>query len=144
MENHRDNVIVIFAGYPDQMQQFLDRNPGMSSRVAFHVEFEDYSAHELCDITRFMLLRKQMMITDAAMEKLKNIYERVRENSDFGNGRFVRKMLEEAEMNLAERVAQQDESKLTTKLITTIEEGDIPDSDVKKHHKKKPIGFCVA
>lgn len=47
-------------------------------------------------------------------------------------------------MNLAERVTQLDESKYTTKLITTIEEGDILDSDVKKHHKKKPIGFCVA
>lgn len=75
MENHRDDVIVIFAGYPDQMQQFLDRNPGMPSRVAFHVEFEDYSIQELCDITRLILSRKQMMITNAAMEKLKNIYE---------------------------------------------------------------------
>lgn len=68
MENHKDDVIVIFAGYPDQMQQFLDRNPGMLSRIAFHVEFEDYSTHELCEITRLMLSRKQMMITDAAME----------------------------------------------------------------------------
>lgn len=144
MENHKDDVIVIFAGYPDQMQQFLDRNPGMSSRIAFHVEFEDYSTHELCELTRLMLSRKQMMITDAAMEKLKNIYAQAREDSGFGNGRFVRKILEEAEMNLAERVTQLDESKYTTKLITTIEEGDILDLDVKKHHKKKPIGFCVA
>ena len=144
MENHRDDVIVIFAGYSDKMQKFLDRNPGMSSRIAFHVEFEDYSTHELCDITRLMLSRKQMMITDAAMEKLKNIYESIRDSSNFGNGRFVRKMLEAAEMNLAERVAQLDESKITTKLITIIEEEDIPDSGVKEHHKKKPIGFCAA
>ncbi|MDE7282322.1 MAG: stage V sporulation protein K, partial [Lachnospiraceae bacterium] len=75
----------------------------MSSRVAFQVEFEDYSTSELCDITRLMLSKKQMMITDEAMEKLKNIYESVKESSDFGNGRFVRKMLEAAEMNLAER-----------------------------------------
>lgn len=53
-------------------------------------------------------------------------------------------MLEEAEMNLAERIAQLDESKLTTKFITTIEERDIPEPDTKNHHKKKPIGFCVA
>ncbi len=144
MENHRDDVIVIFAGYSDQMQQFLDRNPGMASRIAFHVKFEDYSTQELCDITRLLLSRKQMIITDAAMEKLKKIYESVRDDKDFGNGRFVRKILEEAEMNLAERVAQLDESKLTTKLITTIEERDIPESDVNKQHKKKQIGFCVA
>ena len=141
MENHKDDVIVIFAGYPVQMKQFLDRNPGMASRIAFHVEFKDYSTDELCDITRLMLARKQMMIMDAAMEKLKNIYESVRGDKDFGNGRFVRKMLEEAEMNLAERVVQLDESKITTKLITTIEERDIPEQDAKKPHKKKTIGF---
>ena len=144
MENHKDDVIVIFAGYPAQMKQFLDRNPGMASRIAFHVEFKDYSTDELCDITRLMLARKQMMIMDAAMEKLKNIYENISADKDFGNGRFVRKMLEEAEMNLAERVAQLDESEITPKLITTIEERDIPEPDTKKPHKKKPIGFCVA
>ena len=46
MENHRDDVIVIFAGYPTQMKHFLDRNPGLSSRVAFHVNFEDYTVDE--------------------------------------------------------------------------------------------------
>ncbi len=142
MENHRDDVIVIFAGYPDQMKQFLERNPGMASRIAFHVEFEDYSADKLCDITKLMLSRKQMIITDAAMEKLKNIYESVRDDKDFGNGRFVRKILEEAEMNLAERIVQLDESKLTKKLITTIEERDIPESDLNKQYKKKQIGFA--
>lgn len=142
MENHRNDVIVIFAGYPDQMQQFLDKNPGMSSRIAFRVQFEDYSTQELCDITKLMLSRKQMSITDAAMEKLKNIYESARRSSNFGNGRFVRKMLEEAEMNLAERAAQSDESMLTAELITTIEEEDIPKPDLK--NKKKQIGFFAA
>ena len=144
MENHRDDVIVIFAGYSDQMKAFLDRNPGMSSRIAFHVDFEDYSTNELCDITRLMLSRKQMKITEAAMEKLKAIYEGERGSRGFGNGRFVRKMLEEAEMNLAERVSQFDESTITTELITTIEERDIPEPDAKKHPKKKQVGFCVA
>ncbi|MCM1243446.1 MAG: AAA family ATPase, partial [Roseburia sp.] len=144
MENHRDDVIVIFAGYTEQMRKFLDRNPGMASRIAFQVEFEDYSVEELCDITRLMLSQKQMTITDAAMEKLKNIYESVRGNSDFGNGRFVRKMLEEAEMNLAERIARMDESELTTSLITTIEEQDIRNADAKKQYAKKQLGFCVA
>ena len=51
MENHRDNVIVIFAGYPEPMKAFLDRNPGMRSRIAFSVEFDDYTVEELCEIT---------------------------------------------------------------------------------------------
>ena len=140
MENHRDNVAVIFAGYSEQMRHFLDRNPGMSSRIAFHVEFEDYSVSELCDITGLMLAEKQMKITDAAMEKLKHIYESARQDSDFGNGRFVRKMLEEAEMNLAVRVQQTDEALLTEELLTTIEASDIPEYESGKTQERK-MGF---
>ena len=101
MENHRDDVIVIFAGYTDPMRQFLDRNPGMLSRIAFQVEFEDYTTDELCDIAKLMLSKKQMTITDEAMNKLRKIFNIARAESDYGNGRFVRKTLEEAEMNLA-------------------------------------------
>lgn len=85
-----------------------------------------------------------MTIADGAMKKLKKIYEGARENSNFGNGRFVRKMLEEAEMNLAERVAQLKESEITEKLLTTIEEEDIPEAEEKKEKGKKQMGFFVA
>lgn len=142
MENHRDDVIVIFAGYPDKMQQFLERNPGMASRIAFHVEFDDYSVEELCDITKLMLSKKQMVMTDTAMKKLKKRYERVRESSDYGNGRFVRKLLEEAEMNLAERVSQLPGTQITTQLLTTIEESDIPEGAMQKSTPMGQIGFA--
>lgn len=140
MENHRDNVIVIFAGYPDKMKHFLDKNPGLLSRIAFQVEFEDYSVDELCDITKLMLERKQMKITNQAMEKLRIDYENVKEQSDYGNGRFVRKMIEEAEMNLAERLLQLEEAKITLELLTTIEEVDVPDIG-KQTHERFKIGF---
>lgn len=140
MENHRDDVIVIFAGYTDPMHRFLDRNPGMLSRIAFQVEFEDYTTDELCDITKLMVSEKQMTITDAAMNKLRQNYDIVRGENDYGNGRFVRKMLEEAEMNLAERVLQYKESEITKELITTIKECDIPNQSCNKSESKK-IGF---
>ena len=141
MENHRDDVIVIFAGYTDPMHQFLDRNPGMLSRIAFQVEFEDYSTDELCDITKLMVSKKQMAITDEAMNKLRKNFDIVREESDYGNGRFVRKTLEEAEMNLAERILQFKESEITTELITTIEECDIPDMSNRKKTIRQ-MGFA--
>lgn len=144
MENHRDDVIVIFAGYPEPMKQFLDRNPGMKSRIAFQVEFEDYSVDELCDITKLMVSKKQMTITDAAMEKLRASYASVKGSKDYGNGRFVRKMLEEAEMNLAERVSQLNESDLTTSLITTLEECDIPKMPSMAKTEMKKIGFAIS
>lgn len=141
MENHRDDVIVIFAGYPEPMKEFLDRNPGMLSRIAFQVEFEDYTTEELCEITKLMISQKNMVITDAAMTKLRNHYEAVRTESDYGNGRYVRKMIEEAEMNLAERMMELGEAEITTELLTTIDEGDIP-AFIPKKIIKKQIGFA--
>lgn len=141
MENHRDDVIVIFAGYTEPMQKFLDRNPGMLSRIAFQVKFEDYTTDELCSITKLMLSKKQMTITDAAMNKLRKNFDIAREESDYGNGRFVRKTLEEAEMNLAERILHFKESEITTELITTIEECDIPDL-CTRNKTIRQIGFA--
>ena len=129
MENQRDKVVVIFAGYPEPMQDFLDRNPGMRSRIAFHVDFDDYSREELCDITKRMLSKKHYTITDNAMCKLEHIYDKVCGKEDYGNGRFARKMIEKAEMNLAERLMAYPEDQITKELITTLEECDIPDYD---------------
>ena len=142
MENHRDDVIVIFAGYPKPMQQFLDRNPGMRSRIAFCVEFDDYSTEELCEITRLMVSQKQMNITEAAMKKLRENYEAVHECDDYGNGRYVRKLLEEAEMNLAERILKIGDIEITNEMLTTIEEEDIPELMPKKQTEKNRIGFA--
>ncbi len=142
MENNRDNVIVIFAGYPDKMKHFLNRNPGLLSRIAFQVEFDDYSTEELCEITKLILKKKNMRVTALAIEKLCNIYENARVNNDFGNGRFVRKIIEEAEMNMAVRLLKLNESEITENLLSVIEECDIP--DYKPENKEiKTIGFCV-
>lgn len=144
MENHRDNIIVIFAGYPIQMKRFLNRNPGLSSRIAFHVNFEDYTTDQLCEITDLMLARKGMTITDEASAKLRKHYESEKDSPDFGNGRFVRKLLEEAEMNLAERLLKLEKSELCEQIITTIEEEDIPAVAIKEKPKQKiTLGFAV-
>ena len=91
-----------------------------------------------------MVSKKQMTITDAAMEKLRASYASVKGSKDYGNGRFVRKMLEEAEMNLAERVSQLNESDLTTSLITTLEECDIPKMPSMAKTEMKKIGFAIS
>ncbi len=141
MENHREDVIVIFAGYPDRMKHFLDRNPGLFSRIAFQVEFDDYTAEELCDIARLMVVRKEMQITDNAIDKIERICEIARKDSDFGNGRFVRRLIEEAEMNLAKRLMDAGTDNLAMQMLTRIEESDIPDWDNKKGKEKIKIGF---
>lgn len=146
MENHREDVIVIFAGYPEPMKEFLERNPGMSSRIAFHVDFEDYSIEELTEITKLILKKKQLSMTDEALKKLVNLYKLVYKNSDFGNGRFVRKAIEESEMNLAIRLEDCDILSESTDVLTTIEACDIPPRelliDENSGKKTAPIGFA--
>jgi SpoVK/Ycf46/Vps4 family AAA+-type ATPase len=142
MENHRDDVIVIFAGYPEPMKEFLDRNPGMKSRIAFQVQFEDYTVDELVDITKLMVSDKNMTITENAIEKLRRNFEIVNKSNDYGNGRYVRKMVEEAEMNLAERLLKYDETDITDELLITIEAEDIPEVNYRDTFSKPRIGFA--
>ncbi len=142
MENNREHTIVIFAGYPEPMEKFLERNPGMSSRIAFKVGFDDYDVDELCDITKLMVQKKKLNITDAALEKLRKIYIDVSKCEDFGNGRFVRKMLEEAQMNIALRLKGESAANITTEMLTTIEEKDIPRAEGSGRKSNKPIGFA--
>ena len=140
MENHREDVVVIFAGYPKPMTEFLERNIGMKSRISFYVNFEDYSTDELCKIADLMLNKKHMSITEDAMDKFRKSCDAAKVNPDYGNGRYVRKLLEEAEMNLASRICDLPEDKLTDKIISTIDVGDIPDFKAKKPERK--IGFA--
>ncbi|MCR4587006.1 MAG: stage V sporulation protein K, partial [Lachnospiraceae bacterium] len=119
-------------------------NPGMRSRIAFHVQFEDYSTEELCSITELMLQKNKLQIAPSAMEKLRKIYDQARKKSDYGNGRFVRKMLEEAQMNLAERILSLDSNEINTEILTTIEEGDITEPAVSQEAMEKTFGFSVA
>ena len=74
MENHRDNVVVIFAGYPDKMESFLQKNPGLRSRIAFHVPFDDYSTEELCGIAHLIAKGKGLNLSEGACEKWNNCF----------------------------------------------------------------------
>jgi hypothetical protein len=141
MENHREDVVVIFAGYPDEMESFLQRNPGLRSRIAFHVPFADYNAEELVRIAQMMGKSKGVCFDADAMEKLRGVFEEARKQNDFGNGRFVRNILEQAKMNQASRLLECDFEHITTEEIKTIRAVDISQPEVKKE-AKRTIGFA--
>ncbi len=141
MENHREDVVVIFAGYPDKMESFLKKNPGLRSRVAFHVEFADYNPKELCQIAILMGKSKGINFEDDAINKLELLFEKVCKQSDFGNGRYVRNIIEQAKMNQATRLLEYDFDDITTKEITTIKAVDIIVPEYKIVEKRK-IGFA--
>lgn len=104
MENSRDNIIVIFAGYPEKMKKFLAQNEGMRSRIAFHLDFPDYTAEELMQILELMLANREYTISNDAKAECGKIFEEIVKEKDFGNGRFVRNLLEKAIMKQSLRL----------------------------------------
>lgn len=144
MDNRRDDIIVIFAGYPDEMKEFIERNPGMSSRIALRVDFGDFSTEELIEITKYQVSEKHLHITDEALDKLVPIYETAKCDRSFGNGRYVRRAVELAISNLALRLDKIPEKDLTDELLMTITAEDISapalDGSGKSHRK---IGFAA-
>ncbi len=144
MDNRREDMIVIFAGYPDEMNSFIERNPGMSSRIAIRVNFDDYSTEELCAITRFQVAQRHLNITDEAVEKLAPIYDAARQNKTFGNGRYVRRAVELAISNLAVRLYRMNDKDITKEILTTITAEDIEEPLLDETAKpKRRIGFAA-
>lgn len=143
MENHRENVVVIFAGYPNEMEKFLDKNPGLRSRIAFHVPFANYNTAELCDIARLIGKSKGVTLTEGAVEKLSGVFDKARKQSDFGNGRYVRNVLELSKMNQAARILDMDPEKVSESILTSISEQNIEIPQAKQTAQFRKIGFSA-
>ena len=143
MENQRDDTIVIFAGYPDKMQAFLDKNPGLRSRIAFHVNFDDYSEDELVDILKLMASENNVRLSDEVDGKVRAILSRAITEKDFGNGRFVRNMFERARMRQASRIVRMDSKSIDNQVLTTLEADDFIMPDALEHKTShRAIGFA--
>ncbi|XCY64683.1 AAA family ATPase [Streptococcus agalactiae] len=104
MENRREEVLVIFAGYDDLMKEFLETNPGLASRISQKIRFEDYSPDELYAILDLMMLKKQYQLTDDCKNKLCHHFSELRTDSHFGNARYVRKLVDQIILCQAQRV----------------------------------------
>ena len=145
MENNRDDMIVVFAGYPDKMETFLSRNPGLRSRVPFKVQFEDYSADELTAIAKSETVRRGYSMTNAAERKVHEICSDAMKADEFGNGRFSRNLVEAAIMRAAVRVMSTFREDTDLDTCFTLEECDFAAPDNLKEEKKtNVIGFKAA
>ena len=127
MEDDRKNLIVILAGYTEQMNTFIETNPGFKSRFNRYIDFSDYTPEELLAIYNSMSLKLDFVLTDKAKLKLEQVLKDAYTNRDetFGNGRYVRNLFEKSMEMQANRIA--GIGKLTKDLLRTIEEIDIPD-----------------
>ena len=144
MENHRSEVICIFAGYPKETEEFLNKNPGLRSRIAFHVSFSDYSVDELLDNTNLIAKNNNRMLTEEANIKLKEIFNTAINEPDFGNGRFCRNIFEKAKMAQSTRLVSMNYDDVTKEDIRTITDEDIKMPNISSMKKKKAkIGFAM-
>ena len=134
MEDQRDDLVVILAGYKDRMDRFFQSNPGMSSRIAHHVDFPDYTPDELLAIAQLMLDQMQYRLSDEARRTLAQYIELRRERPNFANARSIRNGLDRARLRQANRLVDADGTTqgeaLTKEQLMTIEAEDIRASRV--------------
>jgi probable Rubsico expression protein CbbX len=130
MENQRDDLVVIVAGYADRMNTFFQSNPGLSSRIAHHIEFPDYSPEELEQIADSMLAHMQYRLSPGAREALREYLPLRMGQPHFANARSVRNALDRARLRQANRLFAQDDKQLSRDALMTIEGDDLRASRV--------------
>jgi probable Rubsico expression protein CbbX len=125
MENQRDDLVVILAGYKDRMDKFFMSNPGMQSRIAHHVDFPDYSPEELLQISKLMLAQSNYRLSaDAEKALIEYIVNRMK-MPNFANARSIRNALDRSRLRQANRLFSMRSGKLSKIDLMTIEAEDI-------------------
>jgi len=130
MENQRDDLVVILAGYGERMQTFFRSNPGLSSRIAHHLDFPDYLAPELEEIAQRMLLAMQYRLSDSGAAALRDYIPLRMQQPHFANARSIRNALDRARLRQANRLFAQPGRRLTRDELMTIEGEDLRASRV--------------
>ena len=125
MENDRDKLVVILAGYKDRMDHFFGSNPGMSSRIAHHFDFAAYEVGELTDIARLMLEQTRYYLSEEAEEAFRHYITRRMQEPRFANARSVRNELERTRLRHAHRLTSDPDRNWTRDDLMRIEPIDI-------------------
>ena len=128
MENYRDNLVVIFAGYKKEMDGFLRSNSGIVSRIGYTMDFKDYTTDELIQIFRSMFEKAGFILDDSAIEKVREIIEKFRDTEGFCNARFVRNLYEKAIIEHATNTAEETDKTI----LKTITKDDITAENIGK------------
>ena len=142
MENNREDTIVIFAGYPDQMEAFFARNPGLRSRVPFQISFVDYSTDEMVQIAELEAKRRGFAICPEAHKMVASICAAAVRRPEMGNGRFCRNLVESAILSYASRVYGNGDAAADKDFTLTDADFSVP--EILREEKKTPrIGFVA-
>jgi hypothetical protein len=132
MEDHRDELVVIVAGYPDQMKRFIGVNPGLASRFTRTLTFDDYTSDELVEIVAHQAAAHQYLLPDATSAALAAFFERAARGKGFGNGRFARQVFQDMTERHARRIADEVSDStvaITSEQLSILVPDDLPDLD---------------
>ena len=149
MENSRSDTVVVFAGYPEEMENFFSMNPGLRSRVPFRISFPDYSTDEMAQIVTLEAQKRGFSLCPRALEKAVSLCGEAKHRSDAGNGRFCRNLVENAILGYALRVygeGAEDADGAVKDFILGEEDFSLPDNmqaipERQEGKKSAPIGF---
>jgi len=130
MEDRRDDLVVILAGYKDRMDVFFRSNPGMASRIAHHIDFPDYSQDELISISELMLEKMHYRLSDDAVPILRDYIGRRMQQPRFSNARSIRNALDRARLRQANRLFANRGTPFARSALEIIEADDIRQSRV--------------
>ncbi len=141
MENQRDETVVVFAGYPDNMKEFFEMNPGLRSRVPFQIRFADYSVDEMVQITEREAQKRGFSVSPEAAAEVGTLCEKATKNPKAGNGRFCRNLAENAILNYAARVYGRNCDEERGDFILTEKDFVLSDYLTEEKEVMKRIGF---
>jgi probable Rubsico expression protein CbbX len=130
MENQRDDLVVILAGYADRMERFYGSNPGFRSRIAHHIDFPDYADEELLIIADMMLKQQNYRLDGEAQAAMADYVARRRAQPHFANARSIRNALDRARLRHANRLLEQANQEIDVDALSTITAADILKSRV--------------
>ncbi len=130
MENNRDDLVVILAGYSDRMDRFFESNPGFRSRIAHHIDFPDYDDGELLSIAESMLERQGYRLDRGAVTVMADYIARRRGQPHFANARSIRNALDRARLRQANRLFEETKGPVDAEQLSTIIDRDIAASRV--------------
>ena len=140
MEDHRDEICIILAGYTEEMKNLINLNPGLESRIQFTINFPDYNEEELLEIFNGLCKKEKYRLTNNCKEILIENFKKAKSKENFGNGRYVRNLFEKVKFEQADRIVQNN-----SKAINSILKGDIEKAinmmTVPNEKTVKRIGF---
>jgi SpoVK/Ycf46/Vps4 family AAA+-type ATPase len=141
MENHRENFVVIMAGYKDEMKDLISVNSGLKSRITYDLEFKNYDVAESIKILMDLIAKNELVVGDEFIEQSEKIVKLLVNQPGYANARTIRELFEFAQKKQAVRLSSKDSVRLTFDALKTLLAEDLPKESNFKVTEKAPIGF---